>query len=79
MPSFGSIQGWGSLSAEIPCIYYTDFNINNEKGLILGECLKIVPNNSTLVINLQTQVYGIRNSNLEKVISVKGRTTKNFR
>ncbi len=46
---------------------------------MLSEYLEIVPNNSTLVINLQKQVYGSRNSILEKVISVKGRTTKNFR
>lgn len=83
-PSFGSIQGrsdlWlGSLSAETACIYYVDSNINNKKRLKLGERLEIVPNNSTLVINLQTQVYGIRNGIIEKVISVKGRTKNNFR
>jgi len=83
-PSFGSIQGrtdlWlGSLSAETACIYYTDSNINSEKRLKLGERLEIVPNNSTLVINLQKQLYGVRNGILEKVISVKGRTTNNFR
>ena len=83
-PSFGSIQGrsdlWlGSLSAETACIYYVDSNINNKKRLKLGERLEILPNNSTLVINLQTQVYGIRNGIIEKVISVKGRTKNNFR
>lgn len=83
-PSFGSIQGrsdlWlGSLSAETACIYYMDSNISSEKRLKLGERLEIVPNNSTLVINLQTQVYGVRNGILEKVISVKGRIKNNFR
>jgi len=83
-PSFGSIQGrtdlWlGSLSAETACIYYTDSNINSEKRLKLGERLEIVPNNSTLTINLQTQLYGVRNGILEKIISVKGRTTNSFR
>lgn len=83
-PSFGSIQGrtdlWlGSLSAETACIYYTDSNINGEKRLKLGERLEIVPINSTLAINLQTHLYGVRNGILEKIISVKGRTTNNFR
>ncbi len=83
-PCFGSVQGrpdlWlGSLSAETACIYYTDSNISSEKRLKFGERLEIVPNNSTLAINLQTQVYGVRNGILEKVISVKGRATNNFR
>ena len=83
-PNFGSIQGlsdlWlGSLSAETACIFYMDLNINNKKRVKLGERLEIVPNNSTLVINLQTQVYGTRNGIIEKVISVKGRTKNNFR
>lgn len=83
-PSFGSIQGrtdlWlGRLSAETACIYYMDSNISKKRKLKLGERLEIVPNNITLVINLQTQIYGIRNGIIEKVISVKGRTKNNFR
>ena len=83
-PSFASIQGrsdlWlGSLSAETACIYYMDSNINNKNRLKLGDRIEIVPNNSTLVINLQTQIYGIRNGIIEKVIFVKGRTKNNFR
>ena len=75
-PSFGSIQGrtdlWlGSLSAETSCIYYMDSNINKAKRLKLGERLEIVPNNSTLVINLQKYIYGVRNGIFERVISVK--------
>ncbi len=83
-PSFGSVQGrtdlWlGSLSAETACVYYMDSNINSEKRLKLGERLEIVPNNSTLAINLQTQVYGVRNDILERMISVKGRAANNIR
>jgi len=75
MPSFGSIQGrpdlWlGSLSAESAHVFYME----NESGrLNLGERLEIVPNNATLVINIHTTMYGVRNGVVERVIPVTGR------
>ncbi len=74
MPSFGSIQGrpdlWhGSLSAETSHIFYMD----PKKKLIIGERLEIVPNNTTLVINLHDKLYGVRNGVVERVFTVTGR------
>jgi len=74
MPSFGSVQGrpdlWlGRLSAETSVLYYT----NPKKKLRFGERLEIVPNNSTLVINIHNQIYGVRNGVVEQVIPVTGR------
>jgi D-serine deaminase-like pyridoxal phosphate-dependent protein len=74
MPSFGSVIGrsdlwFGRLSAEIGLIFYT---APGEK-LKFGERLEIIPNNATLVINMHDQIYGVRNSVVEKVIPVTGR------
>jgi len=73
-PSFGSVQGrpdlWlGRLGAETGWLYYRE----PEKKLSLGERLEIVPNNATLVININDQVYGVRKGVIEKVIPVTGR------
>ena len=73
-PSFGSVQGrpdlWlGRISAETSCLYYTDPG----RKLSFGERLEIVPNNATLVINIHDQIYGVRNGEVEQVISVTGR------
>ncbi len=73
-PSFGSVQGrpdlWlGSLSAETGCVYYME----PEKRLSLGERLEIVPNNATLVISIHDEIYGVRNSAVERVFQVTGR------
>ena len=74
MPSYGSVQGrpglwWGRLHAESSCIHYKD---SGEK-LELGERIEIVPNNATLVINLHSKLYGVRNGGVERVIQVTGR------
>ncbi len=74
MPSYGSVQGrpglWlGRLNAEGSCIHYRD---SGEK-LSLGERLVIVPNNATLVINMHSKLYGVRNGEVERVITVTGR------
>ncbi len=76
-PSFGSIQGrpdlWlGRLSAESACVYYMDSEMDSKKKLSLGERLEIVPNNSTLVINIQDKMYGARNGGIERVFPVAG-------
>jgi len=73
-PSFGSIQGrsdlWlGSLSAETGHVFYMD----PEKKLSLGERLEIVPNNATLVVNIHDRIYGVRNGEIERVMTVTGR------
>jgi D-serine deaminase-like pyridoxal phosphate-dependent protein len=74
MPNFGSIQGrpelwFGRLAAETGWIYYK----NADQKLNLGERLEIVPTNATLVINIHSKVYGVRNNVVEKVIQVSGR------
>ncbi len=74
MPSYGSIQGrpglWlGRLHAESSCIHYMD----HRERLSPGERLEIVPNNATLVINIHSKLYGVRNGEVERVISVTGR------
>lgn len=81
--SYGSIKGrtdlwFGQLSAETACIYYLDHNVDPKKRLKLGKWIEIIPNNSALVINLQTQIYGIRNGLVTEVFSVKGRTSASF-
>jgi len=74
MPSYGFVRGrpdlWlGKLHAESSCIHYTD---PHEK-LELGERIEIVPNNATLVINLHSELQGIRDGMLECVVPVTGR------
>ncbi len=74
MPSYGSVQGrpdlWlGRLNAEGSCIHYRD---PGEK-LSLGERLVIVPNNATLVMNIHSKLYGVRNGEVERVVTVTGR------
>ena len=74
MPSYGSVQGrpglWlGRLNAEGSCINYKEPG----ERLTLGERLEIVPNNATLVINIHSRLYGVRNGALEQVITVTGR------
>jgi D-serine deaminase-like pyridoxal phosphate-dependent protein len=74
MPSYGSVQGrpglWlGRLNAEGGCIYYRD----PAERLSLGERLEVVPNNATLVINIHSRLYGVRDGEVEIVIPVTGR------
>ena len=78
MPSFGSVQGFpdlwlGRLAAETSCVYYTDSNMDTNRKLKIGDRLEIVPNNATLVINMQERIYGVRNGLLERVMPVAGR------
>jgi len=68
-PSFGSVQGrpdlWlGRLSAETGCLYYMD----QQKKISFGEQLEIVPNNATIAINIQSQIYGVRNGVVELIL-----------
>ncbi len=82
MPSYGSVQGrpdlWvGRLSAETACVQYMETSIGPEHRLRVGDRLEIVPNNATLVISMQEQVYGIRNGRVERAFAVAGRDRSN--
>jgi D-serine deaminase-like pyridoxal phosphate-dependent protein len=77
-PSYGSVQGrsdmWlGRLAAESACVYYMEPNMDPKKELRIGDQLQIVPNNATLVINMEREIYGVRNGVVERVFSVAGR------
>jgi D-serine deaminase-like pyridoxal phosphate-dependent protein len=59
----------GVLAAESGFLYYKD----QEKRVVLGERIEVIPNNVTEVINIHEQMYGVRNGKLEVVIPVTGR------
>lgn len=74
MPSFGRVKGrpdlWlGRLPAENGVLYFTD--PNGRVGL--GERLEIIPNNASMVVALHDEVYGVRNGEVESVLTVTGR------
>ena len=78
-PSFGSVQDrpdlWlGCLSAETATVNYMNPHIDPKKRLQLGERIEIVPNNSTLVIALQSKIYGVRKGIVERefILNRKG-------
>jgi len=80
MPTYGSVQGrpdlWvGRLSAEAACVHYMDPNGPSPR-LGLGDRLEIVPNNATLAISLQSEIYGVRNGVVERVFAVGGRPSR---
>lgn len=77
-PSFGSVQGredlWlGRISAETACVQYRESDTPQRKRLRIGDRLEIVPNNATLAISTQEQIYGVRNGMVERVFTVAGR------
>lgn len=72
-PSFGVIKGrpdlWlGRLGNESGWLYYKD----PSKLLTVSERVEILPNNSTVVINMHDKLYGVRNGKVERVIKVTG-------
>jgi D-serine deaminase-like pyridoxal phosphate-dependent protein len=74
MPSFGLIQGrddlWlGKVGAESGWIYYKE----NAKKLALGERLEIIPNSTSLILNIHDKVYGTRSGKIERELSITGR------
>jgi len=76
MPSFGYVQGrpdlwFGRMAAESGMLYYMD--PAPEKKLHIGERLEIVPNNTTLVINIHDNMYGVRKGKIERVFPVTSR------
>jgi D-serine deaminase-like pyridoxal phosphate-dependent protein len=80
-PSFGSVQAredlWlGRISAETACVQYMEPDIAPEKRLHIGDRLEIVPNNATLAISLQEEIYGVRNGVVERVFTVAGRSVR---
>ena len=77
-PSYGSVQGrpdlWlGRISAETAIVTYMEEDIHARKRLRIGDRLEIVPNNATLVINMQEKIYGVRHGMVERVFAVAGR------
>ena len=71
MPRFGVVVNrpdtWlGRLGAESGWLYYLEGQIDSMERLVLGERLEILPNNSTVVINLHNHIYGVRNGEIEK-------------
>jgi D-serine deaminase-like pyridoxal phosphate-dependent protein len=80
MPSYGSVQGrpdlWvGRLSAEAACVHYTGSDGGGSR-LRIGDRLEIVPNNTTLAISLQSEIYGVRKEAVERVFAVGGRLSR---
>lgn len=59
----------GTLSAESGLVYY----MKTDSKLALGQQLEIIPNNVSIVFNSHDQIYGVRNGEIEKVITVTGR------
>jgi D-serine deaminase-like pyridoxal phosphate-dependent protein len=77
-PSYGSVQGrpdlWlGRISAETACLTYMKQETHAGKRLRIGDRLEIIPNNATLVINMQEKIYGTRDGVVERVFAVAGR------
>jgi D-serine deaminase-like pyridoxal phosphate-dependent protein len=82
-PSYGSVQGrpdlWiGRLSAEAASVQYTEPDITPDRRLRVGDRLEVVPNNATLVINMQEKIFGVRNGAVERVFAVAGRGHGSF-
>ena len=78
-PSWGSVQGrqdlwFGRVGAECGLVYYMD---DAKRDLKLGDRLQIVPKNATTVINTHDQIYGVRNGEIEKAITITGREKGN--
>jgi D-serine deaminase-like pyridoxal phosphate-dependent protein len=46
--------------------------VNSTKKVSIGDRLEIVPNNATLVINMQPEIYGVRKGAVERVFRVAG-------
>lgn len=73
-PSYGEVQGrndlWlGRIGAESAWLFYKS---PDSKKLKPGERIQIVPNNSTLVINLHRKIYGVRKGVVEIEIPIPG-------
>ncbi len=77
-PSYGSVQGrpdlWvGRLSAETAGVQYMEKHVDPQRRLRLGDRLEIVPNNATLAISMQENLYGVRRGVVERIFQVAGR------
>lgn len=73
-PSYGHIRNrtdlrLGRLSAEVGTIYAN----RSDMSVQVGDRLEIVPNNAILVFSLHDEVYGVRNSQVERIFPVTGR------
>jgi len=75
LPSYGRVKGrsdlrFGKFAAETGWVYYLD---DTQKNLKVGDRLEIYPNSGNLAVNLHDKIYGVRNGEVEIVISVTGR------
>jgi D-serine deaminase-like pyridoxal phosphate-dependent protein len=52
------------LTQEVAILTITD----QAKTLRIGDRLEIIPNHAGLVVNLHSQLYGVRNGKVERVI-----------
>jgi len=78
-PSWGYVKGhpdlwFGRLTAERGLVYYKE---EAKKDISLGDRFEIIPNNATIVINIHSTMYGVRNGRIEKVIPITGREKGN--
>ncbi len=78
-PSWGHIQKrsdlwFGRATSEAGVVYYMEGATRN---LNLGDRLEIIPNNATIIINTHSKLYGVRNGEIERAISVTGRERGN--
>jgi D-serine deaminase-like pyridoxal phosphate-dependent protein len=63
----------GNLTQEVAILTMTD----PAKPLHIGDRLEIIPNHAGLVVNLHSQLYGMRNSTVERVIPTSCREKGN--
>lgn len=74
-PSYGIIKGrddlwFGRVTAEAGIIYYKE---NAKKNIKIGDRVRIIPDNATVVINIHDKLYGVRGDIVEKIMAVSGR------
>ena len=74
-PSYGIIKGrddlwFGRVTAEAGIIYYKE---SAKKNIKIGDRIRIIPNNATVVINIHDKLYGVRGDIVERIMAVSGR------
>jgi D-serine deaminase-like pyridoxal phosphate-dependent protein len=77
-PAYGIVPGrpdlWlGKMSAETAILTYDAATDGAAGRLALGERLRIIPNNATLAISLQREIYGVRKGVVERIFALAGR------
>jgi D-serine deaminase-like pyridoxal phosphate-dependent protein len=74
-PSWGYVRNrsdlwFGRSTAERGLLYYKE---DATRDIKIGDRFEIIPNNATIVVNIHSTMYGVRNGKIEKVIQVTGR------